>query len=43
MRKITERDISRAVKRLNNRPRKSLNYRTPYEVFWNAARGALAI
>ena len=41
--KITEEEIVEAVKRLNNRPRKCLDYRTPHEVFWRAARGALAI
>lgn len=41
--KVTDADVVTAVKRLNNRPRKCLNYRTPHEVFWEAARGALAI
>jgi IS30 family transposase len=35
--------VAEAVRRLNNRPRKCLGYRTPHEVFWNVARGALAI
>ena len=30
---ITQRDIQKAVGLLNNRPRKRLNYSTPYEVF----------
>jgi IS30 family transposase len=30
---ITQKDIQKAVKLLNNRPRKRLNYLTPYEVF----------
>ena len=30
---ITQRDIQKAVRLLNNRPRKRLNYFTPYEVF----------
>jgi len=34
--------INRIEKRLNNRPRKCLNYRTPYEVF-REARGALDV
>lgn len=34
--------VAEAVKRLNNRPRKCLGYRTPHEVFWPVARGALA-
>ena len=40
---INEDDVATAVRRLNNRPRKCLGYRTPHEVFWQAARGALAI
>lgn len=40
---VTKEDVRQAVKRLNNRPRKCLNYRTPCEVFWKEARGALAI
>jgi transposase, IS30 family len=35
--------LAEAVRRLNNRPRKCLGYRTPHEVFWPMARGALAI
>lgn len=35
--------VAKAVKRLNNRPRKCLGYRTPHEIFWPIARGALAI
>jgi len=38
---VTTSDINRVEKLLNNRPRKCLNYRTPYEVF-RAACGALA-
>ena len=30
---ITKKELDRAVLRINNRPRKSLNYRTPQEVF----------
>ena len=41
--KISEEDVQKAVKRLNSRPRKCLNYQTPHEVFWKEARGALAI
>jgi transposase, IS30 family len=41
-RKISEEDVQEAVRRLNDRPRKCLNYRTPKEVFWQEARGALA-
>lgn len=42
-REITEKKIAQVVRLLNNRPRKCLNYQTPHEVFWKAARGALAI
>jgi len=31
--KVTENEVIRAVDKLNSRPRKCLNYRTPYEVF----------
>src|SRR4029079_15713503 len=31
---ITNRDVQRAEARLNNRPRKTLGYRTPNEVFF---------
>jgi IS30 family transposase len=37
---ITNREINRLEKFLNNRPRKCLNYQTPYEVF-QQLRGAL--
>jgi len=40
-RKISEKDLALVVKRLNNRPRKCLNYQTPHEVFSQALRGAL--
>jgi IS30 family transposase len=32
-RNITQKDVASAVRSLNNRPRKSLNYRTPSEIF----------
>jgi len=38
---ITATEINRLEKRLNNRPRKCLKYKTPYEMF-RIARGALA-
>lgn len=41
--KTEEDDVAKAVRRLNSRPRKCLGYRTPHEVFWPVARGALAI
>ena len=37
---LARRKINRIEKLLNHRPRKCLNYRTPYEVF-REARGAL--
>ena len=39
---ITNKDLALAVKKLNHRPRKCLNYQTPCEVFYSAIRGALA-
>ncbi len=42
-RDVIEEDVAKAVRKLNNRPRKCLDYWTPHEVFWRAARGALAI
>lgn len=42
-RKVDENDVAEAVRKLNHRPRKCLEYRTPHEVFWENARGALAI
>ena len=41
-RPIEDEEVAEAVRRLNNRPRKCLGYRTPQEVFWPTARGALA-
>lgn len=38
---ISEKEVAFVVKKLNNRPRKCLNYQTPYEVFSLAKRGAL--
>lgn len=31
---VTKREIQRVMDKLNHRPRKSLDYRTPYEVFF---------
>jgi IS30 family transposase len=39
---VSEDELNRAVKRLNHRPRKCLDYRTPYEVMRDALSGALA-
>lgn len=41
-RKVSDNQIRRAIQRLNHRPRKCLNYRTPHEVFRQAIGGALA-
>jgi len=38
---ISEKEVAIVVKKLNNRPRKCLNYQTPYEVFSLAKSGAL--
>ena len=38
---ISEKDVAIAVRCLNNRPRKSLGYRTPAEVFYSIKDGAL--
>jgi IS30 family transposase len=39
--KITDRQIEKAVERLNNRPRKTLGYKTPNEVFFKRPLVAL--
>lgn len=39
---ITAKVLAQATRRINNRPRKCLNYRTASEVFWAASRGAVA-
>jgi IS30 family transposase len=40
--RLSEAALTKAVDRLNNRPRKCLGYRTPQEVFDEALSGALA-
>ena len=40
---ISDEDLEQVVKKINNRPRKCLDYRTPAEVMRQALRGALAI
>jgi IS30 family transposase len=35
---VVQLDVDKALKLLNNRPRKCLNYRTPTEVFWSTTR-----
>ena len=32
---VTDAEIDQAMNKLNHRPRKSLGFRTPYEVFFN--------
>ena len=39
---ITNKNLALVVKKINHRPRKSLNYQTPHEVFYSAICGALA-
>jgi len=38
---LTQNDVDKVVNKLNNRPRKSLDYRTPFEVFNNLKTVAL--
>ena len=42
-RNISEKDIAIVVKKINNRPRKCLNYQTPHEVYCQALRGCGAL
>lgn len=42
-RNVSEKSLADAVKKLNHRPRKCLNYRTPHEVFMEARHGAVAM
>jgi transposase, IS30 family len=39
--RVTHSELAKAVKMLNHRPRKCLNYRTPFEVFNSVTGGAL--
>lgn len=39
--KVSTEDLAIAAKKLNHRPRKCLNYRSPHEVLWKDSRGAL--
>ena len=41
-RKVTDKNLALAVKKLNHRPRKCLGYQTPHEVYYQALRGAVA-
>jgi IS30 family transposase len=40
---VTEEELDQAVVKVNQRPRKCLNYQTPHEFFSINLRGALAI
>ena len=42
-RNISEKEVAIVVKKLNNRPRKCLNYQTPYEVYCQALHGCGAL
>jgi len=42
-RKIDDKSIDHAVKRLNNRPRKALAFATPNEVFFNDNRNKITV
>jgi IS30 family transposase len=42
-RNISEKEVAIVVKKLNNRPRKCLNYQTPYEVYYQALHGGGAL
>jgi IS30 family transposase len=39
--KVSEEELRLIIKKINHRPRKCLNYRTPHDVFHQASRGAL--
>ena len=41
LKSVAEKEVAFVVNKLNNRPRKCLNYQTPNEVFSLAKRGAL--
>ncbi len=40
---VTEEELHFIIEKVNHRPRKCLNYQTPYEVFFENSHGALAI
>lgn len=40
---VAEKALAEVIKKLNHRPRKCLDYRTPHEVFMEACRGAVAM
>jgi len=41
-RKIIDKVLALAVKKINHRPRKCLDYQKPHEVYYQALRGAVA-
>lgn len=43
LRKVSDEELKTVVDRINNRPRKCLNYRTPSQVIQDAVSGALGI
>ncbi|GAB7026793.1 hypothetical protein JCM15764A_20410 [Geotalea toluenoxydans] len=43
LRRFSDAKLTKAIERLNHRPRKCLGYRTPHEIFCEACGGALAI
>ena len=40
---VNQNDLNNAVDLINHRPRKSLDYRTPYEVFYSQSSAPLAL
>ena len=40
--KVTDKNLALAVKKLNHRPRKCLNYQTPHEVYYKELHGVVA-
>ena len=42
-RTVSEKEVAIVVKKLNNRPRKCLNYQTPYEAYCQALHGCGAL
>ncbi|MEA3279865.1 MAG: hypothetical protein U9Q38_04630 [Thermodesulfobacteriota bacterium] len=40
--KITDKVLALAVKKINHKPRKCFDYQTPREVYYQALRGAVA-
>jgi IS30 family transposase len=40
---VSEKEVAIVVKKPNNRPRKCLNYQTPYEVYCQALHGCGAL